>query len=234
MDVGIVPRRRVVSSVSIILRRAALSGEVIVAAKPIGSFRLGPILHLQTWDRCKVAVAAHHDAVAERESDRGDLDIDLVHRSPDPSQLGEDPPELVGLRFLIRPADETPQTPVGDVSRLRSGVTPFQARDDLAEDGHTDPDLLAGASSRFDPGPDATAIEQKVLSRTGVEELTACHEMPSSNCRRTASILNRRIFSTYMRHSASLSGFQERAGSIGVPRSTPRPPRGRRPAHPRS
>lgn len=61
----------------------AASLNLNVAACSIDSDRLRPILDTQTWDGCEVAIQCHDNGVSQRQSNGGNRDVVLSHRSAD-------------------------------------------------------------------------------------------------------------------------------------------------------
>lgn len=71
--------------------------------------RLRPIPDIQPRNGGEVGITRDEGAVTESQSDRGNLHIDLLHRTPNAAQMGKDPPEFSGRIQIERPQKEIPQ-----------------------------------------------------------------------------------------------------------------------------
>src|SRR5437667_531862 len=85
----------------------------------------GPVLDRQPWNRGEITVRSDHGAVAERQSDGGDLDVNLLHRAADAFQFRENAPEGIGRLFLIGPKDEMSERVVNNLPGCLAACTPF-------------------------------------------------------------------------------------------------------------
>lgn len=127
-----------------------------------------------------------------------------------PSHLlkrGEDPAELIGRGFLVGPADELSQPAASDLPRRCAAVAAFQSANDLAEDRSANANLSPSPPSRFDAILDVSAAGKGSRTPVRCQEGSGAPWLPPSNCLRTASMLNRRIFSRQACCSASLAAF---------------------------
>jgi hypothetical protein len=77
----------------------------------------GPVLDRQAWHGGKVAVGRHDRAVAQRQGDGGDLDVNLLYGPATPAQIGEQSSKLLRGRSVEWPARE-PRKPVAQLQQV--------------------------------------------------------------------------------------------------------------------
>src|SRR3990172_8232003 len=115
------------------------------------STRQTPVFDIQARNRPEVSVFRDHGAVADRQCDGGDLDVDLLHGTTYTPKFGEQTAELPGGGFIVRTDHEIAQTTNQTLFILVACLAPVHARPELTQDRHADSDAVPRLHSTLSP-----------------------------------------------------------------------------------
>lgn len=164
--------------------RNSLWGVLTPSHRPL---RCGPLFHIQSRHGRQIRIDRHHDAVPERKGDRGDLDVDLLHRATDPLQFRENPAKLRcrPLPTLLhrphpnasplgtRPPGSRRSTPVRDRRRARRERSTESAAQPPQAPARSRGNSYSGAESGNEQSPHLLrALLSSAVKRRGGDSLS--------------------------------------------------------------
>src|SRR5262249_3066453 len=134
--------------------------------------RRRPVFHRQARNGGKVAIATNDGGISQSQSHGGGLNVNLLHRPAEATQLREPPSVLVGSLLVKRPEDEEKQVAANNVPRSVPATAPLHPGHDFAQDRVANPDLGSPSASFMNPFVNATPPKHAIEGRASIEEVT--------------------------------------------------------------